>query len=112
MGKGRGSTLARECWEEVRDRAEREKEVSKWEEEKVRYFEERGVEIGEVERRRREGEMDYGQVMRKDMDMDRKERWEKIREAKYNKWYGWVKGNGDTRIFEKGLGRGKVAEGG
>lgn len=41
----------------MRDRAERGKGVSKWEEERVRYSEERGVEIGEVERRRRKGEI-------------------------------------------------------
>lgn len=59
--------------------------------------------IGEVKRKRREGEMDFGQMVVKDMEMDRRERWEQIWESKYNRWYGG-KGRGNTEVFEKGLG--------
>lgn len=43
------------CCEEIRDRNVRRKGVSKWEEEKIGYFEEKGMKIREVEGRRREG---------------------------------------------------------
>lgn len=33
--------------------------------------------------------MDFGELIKRDRDLDMKERWDKIRESKYNKWYSW-----------------------
>ncbi|EFN81594.1 hypothetical protein EAI_06289 [Harpegnathos saltator] len=38
--------------------------------------------------------MEYEEVQRKDRELQREERWRKIRESKYNKWYKYVKGVG------------------
>lgn len=46
------------------------KKRSKWEEEGGKYFEEREMEIGEAERRRRKGSLDISQLLVKDMDRD------------------------------------------
>lgn len=50
--------------------------------------------------RRKEGAMDFGHMMKK--DMDRSERWENIGKAKYNnRWYGRIKGEGILSYLKK-----------
>lgn len=91
--------LASDGWEEVRNKIKKGKGRSKWEEERIGYFEEKGVEMWEKERRK-EGAMDFGHMMKK--DMDRSERWENIGEAKYNnRWYGRIKGEGVLSYLKK-----------
>lgn len=82
--------LTRECVEEIRSRMEKGKKGSTWEEERKKYFAEREMEIGDVKRRRREGGLDIDQLLVKDMEMDRGEKRENIRNFKYNRWYGQV----------------------
>lgn len=60
------------------------------------------MEIEEVGRKWREGAMDFKQVMLKDIEMDRRERWEKIGMSKFNRWYGWIKGEEVPGYLEKG----------
>lgn len=74
LEEGRGSEIARECWEEVKKRAISKKELSKWELGRKRYLEVRGVGVG-----REEGEMDCGMVLERDRELQRKERCKKIR---------------------------------
>lgn len=50
--EGGESELARECWEEIRARFREGKTGGDWEREREGFFEERGMRIGEVERRR------------------------------------------------------------
>lgn len=56
--------------EEIRNRMDKGKKRSKWEEEGEKYFEEREMVIGEAQRRRREGSLDISQLV-KDMELDR-----------------------------------------
>lgn len=46
------SELARECWEEIKARFREGKTGGDWEREREGFFEERGIRIGEVERKR------------------------------------------------------------
>src|SRR5436190_2741828 len=88
----RGSEIARKCWEEIKERARKGKGDSKWERERAKYFEDRGVgKEGWVGKEERE-EANIGEVLKADKELDRKERWERIRDSKYNKWYSWIKG--------------------
>lgn len=95
--------MASDGWEEVRDRIKKGKGRSKWEEERIGYFEEKGVQMWE-KKRRKEGTMYFGHMMKK--DMDRSERWENIGEAKYNnRWYGRIKGEGVPSYLKKSWGK-------
>lgn len=58
------------------------------------FFEDRGMGIEEVEGRRERGGLDFGELIKEDRDLDRKERWEKTRESRYNKWYSMIKRKG------------------
>ncbi|KAL6433515.1 hypothetical protein ACFW04_006545 [Cataglyphis niger] len=100
LEEGRGSGIARRCWEELKERSRKKIDLSKWEEERCRYFEDRGMGMVEVEAKRSEGALDFGYFVKKDMEMDEKERWERI-ESRYNRLYREIKGSG---IPEKRLG--------
>ena len=52
LREGKGGELARVCWKEVTRRAEGGGRVSRWEEGRNKYFEERGWERSMVERER------------------------------------------------------------
>lgn len=55
LEEGKGSILARKCLSEMRERWSRGKVRAGWEEERREFFESRGLELEEVERRRVEG---------------------------------------------------------
>ncbi|KAL6421353.1 hypothetical protein ACFW04_014690 [Cataglyphis niger] len=72
-----GGRIARRCWKELRERSRRKIDLSKWEKERCRYFEDRGMGMVEVEAKRSEGALDFGYFVKKDMEMNEKERWER-----------------------------------
>lgn len=81
LAGGRGSELARKCWEEVRERARRGEDC--WERERQSFFEDRGMEMGEMERERKEGLLDFGKLRMEDRNGQKEERWEKIKGTRY-----------------------------
>lgn len=56
LEKRKESDLARMCWEELRMREEEGRIRKRWEKERKGHFEERGIEIGEIEIRRKKGD--------------------------------------------------------
>lgn len=52
MEEGRGSELARMYWEELKEKGMVGKVESGWEEERRRFFNDRGVEMEEVEKKK------------------------------------------------------------
>lgn len=54
--------------------------------------------------------MDFGKLIKRDKDLDKKKRQEKVRKSRYNKRYSWIKEEGDTRVFEKRMEGEQVAE--
>jgi len=76
--------------------------VSGWEKERQEFFEERGRELKKVERERDEGMFEFGCVEEMDRRKQREERWEKIRESRYNKWYMRVRSEGIPEYLKKG----------
>lgn len=74
--------------------------LSEWERERQSLFEERGEEVGTMERGREEGWFDFGKL-EEDRNGQREERWERIRGARYNKWYGRIKGEGIPGYLKK-----------
>jgi len=89
MAEGRGSILAQRCWQEMRDRMLRGRELSEWEKEREQFFRERGVEWREWEGKRVREEARFQELEEKDKELQKEERWEKIRKARYNKCTGW-----------------------
>lgn len=45
------------------------------------------------------------ELMKRDKEEQRKERWERIRNSKFNKWYKEVKGEGIPKYLKKGWGK-------
>ncbi|KMQ86940.1 hypothetical protein RF55_13934, partial [Lasius niger] len=77
-----------------------------------KFFEDKGIKIEEAERRRGEGEIWFGELVARDREEQRKERWKKIGESKYNKWYKEIKEEGIPGYLKKGWGEnrwGRVA---
>jgi len=66
------------------------------------FFKERGV---EWEGKRIRYKARFEELEEKDKEMQKEERRERIKKARYNKWYGLVKGEG---IFGKRMGREQV----
>ncbi|KYN10888.1 hypothetical protein ALC57_16973 [Trachymyrmex cornetzi] len=72
---------------------------------KRQFYEDRGVELESWQRGELEGERVWDELWERDRELQRVERWEKIRITKYNR-YGWVKGEGVPEYLRKGWGRG------
>ena len=94
LKKGRGGELAIKCWKEIEGRRVRLTESTKWEEERKKFFRDR--EIGNVI------EIKYEEIEKRDREQQVIERWGKIEESKYNKWYRVVKKEGLPKYLEKG----------
>jgi len=84
--RGEGGIIVRRCWEEVRERAERGEELSEWERERMEYYRRREVEIG-LEEGEENDERKMAELVEKEKEMQRNERWERIKNSKYNRWY-------------------------
>ena len=68
-----------------------------WEEERKGFYEERGWTVEEVERRRDGGELTGEELVRVERRLQERFRWERIRQSRFNRWYGAVKGVGESR---------------
>ncbi|XP_077280504.1 uncharacterized protein LOC143907534 [Temnothorax americanus] len=101
LEEGKGGELARECWEEVKRRAKRGVSRGGWEEERKEAAESRGWKIEEVEELREDGMWRGEDVLEREKRMQREERWKEIGEAKFNKWYGMIKGEGIPEYLKK-----------
>ena len=66
LAEGRGSELTRRCWEEMRERAQRGGWMSDWEKERKGFFEDRGIELGKMEKERGEGMFEFCKGEEKD----------------------------------------------
>jgi len=55
LERGEGSEIARLCLKEIRDKEGRGESFSEWENDRIRYYEEREVKLAEL-RERREAE--------------------------------------------------------
>lgn len=104
LEEGRGGMLARKCLEEMKRRIREGKKLSSWEEERKKFFEERGKEVKEMEERREEGEEVYEGWEERDREKQKEERWERIRESRYNRWYEGIKEEGVPEYLKKGWG--------
>lgn len=90
--QGRGEELARKCGEEVRERGKKGKEMGEWEGKKRKFFVDRGVRVEEMEKRREEGRDWFEEMVKTEKGKQREERWERISESSYNRWYRKRKG--------------------
>lgn len=50
------------------------------------------------------------EMIQRERRWQEKERWKRIEETRFNKWYSKVKGKGGARVSEEGMERRKVAE--
>jgi len=89
---GKGSEIARKCWEELRRRSGRGKMKSGWEGERWEYFEKKGIGWGEVEKKLEE--VEEGVVWcgkwevedrNRQREREREERCEAIKISRYNR---------------------------
>jgi len=76
--------------------------LSGWERERKEFFEERRWEISEVEGKREEGSFVLEELERRDIEEQRRRRWERISSTSYNRWYKRVKGVGIPGYLKKG----------
>jgi len=58
-----------------------------------------------MEKKREEGESWFSEIIRKDREIQRMERWKRILDSKFSKWYKEVKGEGVLEYLKKGWGR-------
>lgn len=83
-------------------RGRREKIGTRWEEEKRKFFRDRGLELDNLDKWREKNEGGFEELVRRDKEMQRTEILEKIRESQFNKWYKKVKGIGIPSYLKKG----------
>ncbi|EZA48933.1 hypothetical protein X777_12963, partial [Ooceraea biroi] len=91
LEEGEGGDLARERWKEMKKRAKEGRILKGMGNGKER--------IHGGERMENRGGED---IYEKERNVQREQRWKKIRESRYNKWYGWVKGDGIPGYLKKG----------
>ncbi|KAL6419776.1 hypothetical protein ACFW04_011206 [Cataglyphis niger] len=84
--------------DDLKERSKKKKDLSKWEEERCGFFENRGMGMVEVEAKRSEGVLDFGYFVKKDTQMDKKER---IEGSRYNWCYGKIKRSGISEYLKK-----------
>ncbi|XP_036145342.1 uncharacterized protein LOC118646472 [Monomorium pharaonis] len=101
LEEGGGGELARRCWMEIKKKAREGKAKSGWEVERINFYKERGWEMEEVERLREKGKLRGEELVRREREKQRKERWEGIRDSKYNGWYWRVKGEGIPEYLKR-----------
>lgn len=77
LDEGRGNDLVR-CWEDMKERGRKGKSLSKWEEKRKGYFIEKGVDWERIKKKR----INLEDLMKRDKELQRKERWERIRGVK------------------------------
>lgn len=100
LAKGKGSEIARKCLEEIRKREGRERELTGWEKEKKEC---RGP-GGEVMEQREGITGGVERWVEREKEKDKEERWRRIGEARYNRWYKEIKGEGTAKYLRKGWG--------
>ncbi|XP_024868799.1 calcium-binding and coiled-coil domain-containing protein 2-like [Temnothorax curvispinosus] len=104
LEEGGGSELARRCWEEVKEKSRRRGRLSDWEEGRKKYLSDRGLwEEGEGEKKG-EQEARLEEMVKWEREVQRAERWERIKESRYSKWYKKVKKEGIPEYLKKGWG--------
>lgn len=94
-----------EVWQEWRERAGRDRMGSRWEEERRDFFGSRGWGLEEVERGREGEEKWVGQIVKVDVEMQRMERWRRIKESRYDRWYKEVREKGIPDYLKKSGGK-------
>lgn len=76
-----------------------------WQEERNNLMEEIGIQEEriciEINGRGKERDEVWEKIEREKKEIERKERWEKIVESRYNKWYEWKKGEGLSTCLKK-----------
>ncbi|CAK9832677.1 Retrovirus-related Pol polyprotein from type-1 retrotransposable element R2 (Fragment) [Anthophora retusa] len=102
LSEGKGGYIARKCWREVRERAKKNRAIGNWEEVRREFYEKKGWTLEEVEELREEGGLRGEELVRRERSRQREERWRRIRESRYNKWYKMVKGDGVPGYLKKG----------
>lgn len=102
LEEGRGGELARRCWDEVKGRARKGRVMGGWEKERREFYEGRGWKVEEVEDMREGGCLRGEFLVEKEKSLQREERWKRIRETEYNKWYEKVKGMGVPGYLKRG----------
>jgi len=107
LEEGRGSELGRECRGEMKKRFKESKTSGEWENSRRRFWEDRGMSLEEAEESGTEEAERFEDLLRKDKEVQRSERWERIREGKYCKWYKEVKGGGIPVYLKMGWGEGR-----
>ncbi|KYN11576.1 hypothetical protein ALC57_16268, partial [Trachymyrmex cornetzi] len=95
LRRGVGSRLARLCWEEAMGNLRKREKLEGWKRERAILCGKRG------------GEVNFEEIQERDREMQRVERWEKIRDSRYNRWYRWVKGERLPKYLSKGWGEGR-----
>ncbi|XP_070529779.1 calponin homology domain-containing protein DDB_G0272472-like [Cardiocondyla obscurior] len=94
LEEGKGGVLAKWCWEEMKERAREGRSKGKWEKEREEFFEKFGWSGKEMEDLRERGEIRGKYLVKKNKEWQREERWKKIRESRFNKYYKKVKEEG------------------
>lgn len=84
LEEGRGGMLAMKCCKKMKKKIAEEKELSEWEEERRKFWEDRGKDMKEMAERGREEEV-YDGWEQRDRNMQKEKRWERIGGARYNK---------------------------
>lgn len=100
----KGSELARKCLREMKERAKEDRANSDWEKGRRKFFEDRGIRVEKMERRCGAGELEYRELENRDRQRQEEERWKKIGDSKYSRWYGRMKGRGILGYLKKGWG--------
>lgn len=72
------------------------------------FFEDRGVRVEEMEKRREEGEDRFEKVVKTEKKKQRVKRWKRIGGSSYNRWYREVKGEEIPEYLKERMGRKKM----
>lgn len=86
LKEGKGRELAKECWKETKEGAQKGRYLKRWEEERKEYIESLGWSLEKMEGLRETEELRGEIIIEKEKEKQRKNRCKLITKSKYNRW--------------------------
>lgn len=105
LEKGERSEIARKCLMESKNREMEEGKISDWERERIEHYEEREMSVKEMRKFKEKGEWREQHMVEREKVLQREERWKRIKESRYNRWYREVKRERIPEYLRTGWGK-------
>lgn len=82
--------------------SKRGKAVGEWEKERKEYYKRKSWDIEKIEEIKEGGVLKGEDIVRRKSRRQGEERWKRIGESRFNRWYSWIKGKSVSNYLRRG----------